>query len=287
MYSGSSAWTSSDERSMHRLTSPSAQTPRGIRRQPTALIARGPRRVAARIGDRSSAQRDAGAHDAGALVAQRQGHLGARRRAQHPLDLDPVVGHVRIGPERHAGVLERLAFELADVLAALALDQRRAGGQLDLGDRRRARPCAPARASTRSSAASPVFWTTRRTRQQSPPSASASAATSSSLGEVSACHRSQRGKRATSRSRNCGGGFENAWKRFQPPISTLPSCGWSNGRHGTCASPPSAFSLQRKSLRSSARRVVAEPVDELVVADARLAHRAPDLDHPAKMPRCS
>ena len=33
MYSGSSEWMSSDERSMHRLTTPSTQTPRGIARQ--------------------------------------------------------------------------------------------------------------------------------------------------------------------------------------------------------------------------------------------------------------
>src|SRR5678815_2362254 len=60
------------------------------------------------------------AHRAGALMPRRDGHCGTRLGAHDPLDLQPVVGHVVIGPERHAGVLVGLAFELADIVAQLA-----------------------------------------------------------------------------------------------------------------------------------------------------------------------
>ena len=45
MYSGSSAWISSDERSMNRLTKPSVQTPRGIAASRATRVSR--HRVAA------------------------------------------------------------------------------------------------------------------------------------------------------------------------------------------------------------------------------------------------
>ena len=66
----------------------------------------------------------------------------------------------------------------------------------------------------------PVFWMTSVTFHVPSPSASAPACTSSSFGEQSACHSSQRGKRAISRSSSGSGGLPNAWKRSQPPIST-------------------------------------------------------------------
>src|SRR3569832_3028532 len=55
----------------------------------------------------------------------------------------------------------------------------------------------------------------------------------SSCGVSSACHTSQRGKRASSFSLNAGGGFQTVNSGFPPPSAMRPSCGCSYGYHGT------------------------------------------------------
>src|SRR5436190_4613354 len=60
-----------------------------------------------------SAERYLRPHRSGAIVPRGELHLVTLRPAHDPFDLGAVVGDVMIGPERHAGVLVRLALELA------------------------------------------------------------------------------------------------------------------------------------------------------------------------------
>ena len=72
----------------------------------------------------------------------------------------PVVGHVVVGPERHAGVLVRLAFELADARRAPCRCARLAPAGSSISA---TMPRTVLRSSARFDTyvgSQPVFWTT-------------------------------------------------------------------------------------------------------------------------------
>src|SRR5215471_18604938 len=113
---------SSDERSMHMLTMPSTQTPRGIAARPRFIL---PTR---------SAQRHARTNDARLLVTCHELDALALLRAHDPFDLHAGVGDVVVWPERDAGVLVRLAFELAQHFAPFAVHELRPRRHCDFRD---------------------------------------------------------------------------------------------------------------------------------------------------------
>src|SRR5437667_6435631 len=78
-----------------------------LRRRLRAIV---PPHTSAQCGSR---QLDFGAHGAGAIVPCGQIDRVTRLRADDPLDLHPIVGHMIVRPKRDAGVLVRLPFELA------------------------------------------------------------------------------------------------------------------------------------------------------------------------------
>src|SRR5436189_6357381 len=57
-----------------------------------------------------SAERHFRPHRSGAIVPCGELHFVSLRTSHDPFDLGAVVGDVMIGPERHAGMLVRLAF---------------------------------------------------------------------------------------------------------------------------------------------------------------------------------
>ena len=266
---------------MHRLTRPSAQTPRGIRRRrPTALIATRPAASIARRMRRSlasaSTSRGARTTPARSWRSVRR-DLGARRspRTTHST-FDPVVGHVR----SRARTTRRCAC--TPCLRAGPTSSRRLPctsvapvGQRDLGDRA-AHDLALQRALRHvASAASRCSARRARTCQAPPPSASAlGVRRSSSFGEVSACHSSQRGKRASSRSRQ-------RRRRIGERVEAVPAADLDRAELRVVERLPrdvreAAELVARssaKSLRSSSGGWSRNQSMYCVVLDAGLAHR--------------
>ena len=169
---------------------------------------------------------------------------------------------------------------------SLPLHERRALGQAELGDEAahhlaRQRALAhvrrqPARVLHHQRDLPCVPASPRRCVR--PPRARARA-----CGEISACHTqpSWESARAPSRGRR-GGGFENAWKRFQPPISTRSELRMVERLPRDVTDAAELLVAPAEELQVVLDRMVAEPVDVLVVGDAGLAHRRPDLDDPGE-----
>src|SRR5947209_208464 len=72
---------------------------------------------------RSLSKRDFRAHHTGTLVSRRDLHDITSLAAHYPFAFGAIIRHEVIGPERHAGMLVRLAFELTGIDATLALHQ--------------------------------------------------------------------------------------------------------------------------------------------------------------------
>src|SRR3569832_2421714 len=97
----------------------------------------------------------------------------------------------------------------------------------------------------------PLLRTTARMRYTSSPTDVALTSCHSSCGESSACHTSQRGKRAISFSNNAGGGIQNVNSGFQPPKTKQPKNKNTNKNHKTKPTPTNTSSFHLSSFKSS------------------------------------
>ena len=170
----------------------------------------------------------------GAIVPRRHVHGRSGRCAHGPLALAAIGGELRVGKEclqrRPCSRAPRAArprrARLPDTSCAPCRQRdlvdhaaRDLAFEGALGDVRRQEPR--------------VVHGERAPGKRRTPSALTSVFSSSSFGSVSACHVSQPGKRFTSRSRYFAGGLRKTPSRFQPPSSTGPRSGWSNGYQST------------------------------------------------------